>query len=410
MIYRVKAYLKDKYQYFTIEAPDKKSVPALLFEKIGSNKATLVEIREAKFFNIEKERTFNLKLSRKKVGLRDLELFCKQLSILLRAGITLLQGLTIIKDNTTNIRFKNILDDVIKNVRSGINLSVAISPHKVFNSMFCGIIKTADETGNLDVALEWLAEQLKREIGFKAKIRSILGYPIFLVAFALTVMTGLFRFVVPKFLKLIAVGHQKLPLVTQIALDISNYIGYIFVIFILSVIISIIILKIIKSKFVYLYYRLEEFLTRLPIFGNLIVCLSSSRIYWIMSMLLETGVEQLRMLEIISGSVSFLTLKNDILNARYAVEKGNQMSEKLKNSIWFRRSEVEMLEIGEKSGSLSSMARYASELLDKEIEMVMEKLPRIIEVSTTIFTGVMVLFLLLSIYLPMVSMYKGVAQ
>lgn len=407
MVFQVKAYVSNNYRVFTIEADDEKQVPAILFERTGIEQTTilsvnpLIEIKRKKIFHEPKN---------KRIGPKEMEMFCRQLHALISSGMPLLESINILAgEQTINKKVKNALDDITVNIRSGFSFASALKGHPdIFDTSFCSTIAAAEETGHLEDALEWLADAYQRKQDFNGKMRQILIYPAIVVGLAVIITMGLFLFVIPKFTTLLTEGGVPIPTLTRIMITISRNFHWILLSLGIIGIIIFIIAKTVIAKNEDLIRKLELKMLKIPVIGRIVMFLNTSRLYWVMAMLLRTGVDMLKTMDILIESTNFITLKDDLITAKSSLERGKLLTESLENSEWIRSLELRMLYIGERSGNLDQMAEHAADLLEKETDIILGQLPSIIEVFTVIMVGIGVLLVILSMFLPIVDVYQTI--
>lgn len=403
MVFLVEAYVNNRRQTFTIEAESVRDVPELLFERTGAGRTTIL--------NITSVRTGVRTAARIRhggVGRKELELFCRQLQAMLIAGMTLLESLKTLEEQTTNRKLKHVLADISANVRSGFSFASSLKGHPgTFSPFFCSMVESAEESGRLEETLARLADVLRREQEFRGKLKQTMTYPAIVLCLAVAVMIGLFIFVVPKFTTLLAANDIPLPLLTKIMMIIASHFFWIASGMVALVVGAIVALRSVR-KDENISVRVETLLLRLPVFGRIVCCLNMAQILWMLAMLLRTGVSLLRSLDILAGATSYASLKREIALARLAVEKGNSLSAGFQESVWLPPVERQMMAVGERSGNLDRMVEHAATLLEKEADLLLGRLPSIMEAGITVAVGAGVLVVMLSLFLPIVSVYQTV--
>lgn len=403
MVYLVKAYVANKQRNYIIEADNIKEIPALLYEKTGATRTTILSITP-----LVRYKTKTGIAKGKKVKKQDLELFCRQMQVLLNSGITALESLEILADQVENKRFKSILKEIAENVRAGFSISASMAAYpQVFSPMFINSIKAAEEAGTLAETLGHLADTLKKEAELTSKIIQAATYPTIVAVFALLITIGLFLFVVPKFTKALVEGGLKLPLITRIMIGISQNFIFIIITFFAIVFAGITLLKFLRKNEA-LFSKIEIFFLKIPMVGKISKYTVLSRFFWTLSMLIRTGVTITESLDILAESTSFYSFRNEVYLAKHQVEKGDTLSSGFNGSSWVSQMFVKLISVGEQSGKLDKMAEQCSVIIEKQLDSILAKLPSFLEVSTTIVVGVGVLVVLLSLFLPYASIFETV--
>ncbi|WP_159432387.1 type II secretion system F family protein [Caldanaerobius fijiensis] len=401
MVYRVKTYIAGKVQSFTVEADSEREAIERTYEKTGAERTTILSVTPA-------ER--GVKDKKKKSGRvkpKDLELFCRQMNALISSGITVLEAIETLSD-TENRRLRTILKEAADNIKAGFSLSSSLGGYPdVFDTVFISTIRAAEESGSLESALLWLADNYKRTDDFKRKLKQAITYPSIVVAFAIIVAVGLFTFVVPKFAQMLTQGGVKIPLITQIMLYISSHFMYFAAGFLGLIFLLFVIFKLLKKN-ERIFAKVELKMLGIPVIGRIFRLMNLAKIFWVLTLLIQAGIRLDYALEIVQNLTGFVSLRREFETARLTIEKGGTLSAGLADSEWIPPAELKMVTVGERSGNLEKMTEQAASLLDKETDVLLEKLPPLIETFTTMLVGVGVLVILLSLFLPMVSMYQTI--
>lgn len=403
MVYLVKAYVGNKQRNYLIEANSIKEIPELLYEKTGATRTTILNITP-----LTRYKTKAVTAKKGKIKKQDLELFCRQMQVLLNSGITVLESLEILADQTENKKLKTALKEIAENVKAGFSLSASMAgyPH-LFNSMFVNSIKAAEESGTLPETLGYIADTLKKEAELSLKIIQAITYPAIVTLFAILVTLGLFLFVVPKFTKALTESGLKLPLITRIILAISQNFIFIIIGFLALIFILLTGLKIARRNEP-LFAKIELFFIRIPVIGRISKYSTLSRFFWTFSILTKTGITVTESLDILAESTPFYSFRNEVYLARNQVEKGDTIASGFSGSAWINQMLAKLIAVGERSGRLDKMLEHCSLLMDKQLDAILAKLPSFLEVSTTIAVGVGVMIVLLSLFLPYASVFEMV--
>lgn len=343
-----------------------------------------------------------------RAGPRDLELLCRRLHALVSAGVTLLESLETVAAQTERRVLREAVKKVTENVREGFSFSDAVrgSPH-VFPPVFRHTVAAAEESGALEDALTFLAAHFEREAKFSEKLRQAASYPAVVAGFAVLVSLGLFLFVVPKFAALLADAGVPLPLVTKIMLGISSHAKEIFPAAAVFALLLVFLYREAKQREAAWSY-LESVIARVPVVGRLAARAAAARVCRAAALMIRVGVPAVRSLEVAEGLASFSSFRKEIKRAREAVREGRTLAQGLAGAKWFPPTGVKMAAVGEESGRLPEMLEQSAALFESEVDLLVQKIPPLAEAGMVICVGGLVMFVLLSLFLPVFSVYQTV--
>jgi len=338
---------------------------------------------------------------RKKVKLDDIVLFTKQLVTLLKAGVPLLSALEALYEQSEHPTLKEVISELYRDVEGGSSLSDAMSKHKhVFSDLYVSSIRAGELSGALDTVLERMATLLEHDKATRAKIKSAMRYPIIVILSLGIAFTALMTFVVPRFVEMFLESGMELPLPTKILIAMSNGFKHYWHIGGGAIFLGVILFKqYIKTERG--RYEWDRFKLKLPIFGPLLLKVAMSRFARMFQTLNSSGMPILQTLEILADTVGNEVVKREILKVAEGVQRGEGIAEPLRNSKLFPPMVIRMIAIGEQSGNLDSMLYSVSEHYDLEVDYAVKNLTTMIEPMLTVGLGAIVLFLALSIFLPM---------
>jgi type IV pilus assembly protein PilC len=378
-----------------VEGPNETAVRAYLRQQ---------QIIPTKIIAKGKEIKITLPFLKGRVKKKSLAVFTRQFATMIDAGLPLVQSLEILGQQEENETFREIIKTVKREVEAGATLAAALQKHpRVFDNMYVNLVVAAEEAGTLDVILNRLATHIEKMEALKKKIKSALVYPAMIVSVAIIITIVLMVFVVPVFEKLFAGIGQGLPLPTQIVIGISRIFKSYFPFFIAIVIVAVIILR--------RYYktedgkrRIDSFMLRLPIFGELIRKVAVSRFARTLATLVTSGVPILESLNIVAGAAGNKVVEEAILKGRTSISEGQTISQPLIESGVFPVMVTQMIAVGETTGSLELMLTKISDFYDEEVDMAVATLSSMLEPVLMIFLGVVVGGLVISMYLPIFKM------
>ncbi len=342
---------------------------------------------------------------KKKVTLPEFVLFSSQFATLLRSGIILTECLTTLSAQTSNPYFRDILNDVRKNVDSGLSLSEALSKYpNVFPKIFISLVRTGEITGSLDIMLDRLSRYFDEQHELRERIKSATTYPIIVMVAAVLVVIFMLTFVVPTFQRIYGRTNVPLPLPTRITISLGNFVkNNLLIIFILTFAIIIVVKQNLKNKKIKRWW--DEFKLNIPKIGDLWRKVLLNRFSSTFYVLITGGILITQSLEILEDVMGNLYFSENLRKILSGVLEGRNLSELIDENV-FTPLLKQMIAVGERSGRLDSMLEEFSRFSQREIEIGTKRITSIIEPALTLFLGVVVFFIVISMYLPMFNMVR----
>ena len=330
----------------------------------------------------------------------DLVLFCRQLSTLLGAGVTILKSLEIISKQVSSHRLHGVIKDLQKNMEAGLSFHEAMAKqHGVFSDLWINLVESGEASGNLAMVLSRLSGYLERNAAFKKKIVSALVYPAILLVAGTSALLFLTIKIIPTFVELFKGFNIKLPTLTLILVAISSFIRHYILVIIAIIVIGIFLLrKYISTKDG--QRKFEGFLFSLPIFGEFFRVLVIERFTSEMATLVESGVPILYSLEITEHSVGNLTLGDIIHRIKEDVREGKTLSHPLEASGFFDPMAVQMITIGEEIGELSNMFKRLNSYYQDYVDTFLVRFTSMFEPLMLVFMGAIVGIMVIGMFLP----------
>jgi type IV pilus assembly protein PilC len=343
---------------------------------------------------------------RKKVSQEEIAIFTRQFSVMLDAGLPLVQCLDAIAQQHQNPVFKSTLEQVRTDVESGSTLSDAMGRHpKVFDTLFTNMIAAGETGGILDTILQRLAVFIEKMVKLKKALRSALIYPAVIVTVAVGVITIILWKVIPVFRTLFEGFNVELPLLTRIVIGLSTFVSSYFI---FVVIIVVMLTFALRS-----YYRtdkgrhtIDRLLLRLPVLGDVIRKVGVARFTRTLSTLLSSGVPILEGLDVTAKTSGNAILEDVIYKLRHSIEEGKTISEPMRQSSYFPTMVTQMISIGESTGELDTMLVKVSDYYEEEVDTVMANLLSLLEPVMMVFLGVVVGAIVIAMYLPMFKLIQ----
>jgi type IV pilus assembly protein PilC len=346
-------------------------------------------------------------LKREKVKLKDLAVYSRQLSVLIDAELPLIQSLGILEEQQKNTYFKHVIKTVKDDVEAGSTLNQAKRKHpKAFDDLYCNLIASGEQSGSLDIMLRRLSEFIEKNVRLRAKVKQAMIYPVAIVIFAITVAIFLLWKVIPVFANIFRDLGAELPGLTAMVVGLSDFVQkYIFFVF----------AGIVAAVLAFRYYRsttpgrwsTDRLILKMPIFGPLLYKVAMTRVTRTLATLISGGVPMLESLKITSTTAGNVIIEKEITDARKLVSEGKTMAESFKMSGKFPTMMLQMINVGEATGTLDEMLSKLANFYDEEVDNAVAAMLSILEPILLIFVGAMVGGLVVSMYLPIFSLMKA---
>lgn len=344
------------------------------------------------------------------VKTRDMSVFCRQFSSVLAAGVTVVEALRMLAEQTENKILKNALLKTRENVQQGDTLAEAMAKSpKVFDNMFTNMIAAGEESGSLETCIVRLGNQLEKSAKLKAMVKGAMIYPIAVVIVAVGVLIFMSLKVIPQFADMFSSMGTELPGSTKAVLAISDVLLHKW--YILLIVVGGIIAGYIAfgrtdlGKHVY-----GKIALKLPIFGSLNLKSQSASFARTMATLVSSGMSIPASLEIVARAMSNILYTDVLIKAKDDVEQGVPLSVPIRKAPEFPPMVHNMLAVGEETGSIEHMLEKVAEYYEEETEQATANLAAVMQPVIIIVLGGMIGWLVLAMYQPMISMYGGMGN
>ncbi|HYR76806.1 MAG TPA: type II secretion system F family protein [Pyrinomonadaceae bacterium] len=338
-----------------------------------------------------------------RVKANDFLLFNQQLAALLRAGIPILQAITMLRRRSASVRLRAVLEEVEEAIRGGSALSHAFAAQgNIFPRIYTASILAGERSGALDEVLSRYVTYMRRSVALRRKIRGALAYPTFLLLASLGMVIFLTVYVVPRMSELFAGFGGKLPVVTQIVLGISGWLtGNVFWLAPTIIVGSVALL--IWSRTPQGRLTIDALMLKIPLAGKLLVQLAVAQASRSLATLLAGGITLVESWEIAAESITNLELRRRSSAILPLIREGQSFTESLEAARWMPELAIDMIGIGERSGSLREMLDEVATFYDAEGEVRLEQLTTTLEPAILVVMGGIVVVILLAIYLPIIE-------
>jgi len=343
-----------------------------------------------------------------KVPTKDVVILSRQIATLFEAQVSALKAFSMLATNTENPLLSQKLTQIADDLQSGVSISGALAKHPdVFSEFYVNMVKTGEETGKLNQVFNHMADYLDRQYALTSKTRNALIYPVFVIFTFFAVMGLMFVVVIPKLSEIITDSGQDVPIYTKMVIATSNFFvnyGFIFLIFL--VMMGVWIWRLSSTE------KGKEYMDRLklstPAIGNLYKKLYLSRIADNMDTMLSSGIPIVRAIDITSSVVGSIVYKNILKQAAEGVKSGMAFSASLERDPMMPGIMVQMVKVGEETGSLGSILKTLSNFYKREVDDAVDTLVGLIEPVMIVVLGFGVGILLVSILVPIYNVAGGI--
>jgi type IV pilus assembly protein PilC len=358
----------------------------------------------------EKGKEFNLpKLGTGKVPVKDTAVFFRQFSVMIDAGLPLVQCLEILASNQENLFFQKCLTGVRQSVEGGSTLSNAMRQYpKIFDDLTTNMIEAGEAGGILDTILQRLATYVEKAVKLKSAVKSALIYPVSVISIACLVVGALLKFVVPIFANMFNSMGVDLPLPTKIVIGLSNFVGRFWWLVLGFMVISFFVVKAIR-KDPKGRYMFDKFLLNLPVLGNVLRKIAVARFTRTLGTLITSGVPILEGLSITARTSGNAVLEDALMKVRKAVEEGRTIVDPLKECGVFPNMVTQMIGVGEATGAMDAMLQKIADFYEDEVDAATKDMLTLLEPIMIGFLGVAVGGIVISLYMPLFSMIGKLA-
>jgi len=350
----------------------------------------------------EKGREFNVPTFGGGIDSKELAIFTRQFSVMIDAGLPLVQCLEILAGQQENKIFQKVLINTREMVEGGSTLSAAMkaSP-KVFDPLYTNMVEAGETGGILDTILQRLSAYIEKNVKLQRAVKSAMVYPVGVISVAGGVITLLLWKVVPIFATLFAGLGVELPLPTRIVIGLSNFIGSYFGLLILVGFVgSIFALKAwygtTQGK-----YALDSLILKLPVLGLLMRKIAVARFTRTLGTLISSGVPILEGLDITARTAGNAVVERALIRVRRSLEEGKSLTEPLKESDVFPGMVTQMIGVGEQTGAMDAMLQKIADFYEEEVDAAVKDLLTALEPIMIVFLGLVVGGVVISMYLPL---------
>jgi type IV pilus assembly protein PilC len=342
----------------------------------------------------------------KKVKLKDLSIMARQFATMVNSGLSLLRTLTILSEQTANKELARVLSVVRNEVETGMALSSALGKHpRVFPPIMINMVRAGEVGGFLDSVMLQLATNFESEVKLRGKVKSAMTYPVVVLCISIVAVIGMLLFIVPVFSKMFKTLGGKLPLPTQLLVDLSGALKYIAVPLVVLVVVGVVL----WGKFKHtpqVRNVVDPIKLKLPVFGKLFQQIALSRFTRNLGTMMHSGVPILQSLDIVADTTGNVVVGRVVRDVQDSVRTGEALTAPLAKHPVIPAMVVQMMTVGEETGALDTMLHKISEFYDQEVESTTESLTALIEPLMIAFLGGVIGSMIVALYMPIFKIFS----
>lgn len=344
-------------------------------------------------------------IGKKKIPARDMSVFCRQFASILKAGVSVINALEMLGEQTENKKLKAAIINTQASVEKGENLSDSMRQNEEFPSILVDMVKAGEASGSLENSLTRMAIQFEKDAKLKGVVKKAMMYPVVLICVMIGVIIVMLTFVIPSFMTMFEDLDSELPVTTRMILAMSDSIKgywYIYLLVVVGIAVGIQVYKSTPNG----RHNLDKLKLKLPVFGLLqtkSACASFART---MSTLLQAGMPMIDALEISASTMKNVLFYDGLEKVKNGVSLGLPLSNQLKATGLFPPMVVHMVGIGEETGNVEEMLTNSATYYEEEVEVQTQTLTSLMEPIIIVLMALVVVMLILAIYQPMIQLYN----
>jgi type IV pilus assembly protein PilC len=356
----------------------------------------------------EKKSILQFEITKKKVKKRDLMHLCSQLAVFLRSGVSVLEALVVLADESSSKLMRSALEGIRESLEAGARFSEAAAGHpELFPSYSIEVLRCAELTGNLDDAMDQLANYLEREIDTEHKVKSALAYPCVVMALAVLVSTVLVVYVLPKFQQFFKQLHAKLPLPTRMLLAMAKWFGA-WGLIAGAVIVVLLMVGFLAARTERGKEIKDQAILKIPLVGGLIHTAIIERFCRLLASMTVAGVPLPEALAVTTAATSNAVFRRSLTTARAAMLRGEGLATPLSQTGLFPGAARQMFAVGESTGNLDDQLQSAANYLDRELDHRIKRFTTMIEPAVIVGVGLIVGFVAIALVSAMYGIFRQV--
>jgi type IV pilus assembly protein PilC len=356
----------------------------------------------------EKGKEFALPKMGGGISQKEVAVFTRQFSVMIDAGLPLVQCLEILGSQQDNRVFQKILFEVRQDIESGSTLADSLRKHpRAFDDLYCNMVAAGETGGILDTILQRLSQYIEKIVKLRSAVRSALVYPVAVILIAIGVVWIILWKVIPTFATLFAGLGAQLPLPTRVTIALSKFIGAWWWMIFLAI--GLACFAVYRFHKTYKGRRIiDGLLLKLPVLGNVLKKIAVARFCRTLGTLVSSGVPILEALEITAKTAGNSVVEDAIMETRKSIEQGKTISEPLRATTVFPSMVVQMVAVGEQTGALETMLNKIADFYEDEVDEATANLLALLEPVMICFLGVVIGGIVISMYMPMFDLINKI--
>jgi type IV pilus assembly protein PilC len=335
---------------------------------------------------------------------KEIAIFTRQFSVMIDAGLPLVQCLEILGSQQKNRVFQKVLFQVRQDVESGSTLADSLRKHpKVFSNLYANMIAAGESGGILDTILQRLAAYIEKNVKLVGAVRSAMIYPVAVITIAIGVVVVILWKVIPTFALLFEGLGATLPMPTRITIAASRFLGR----YMPLIVVGLVALGFFLHRYGKTYKgrrQIDMVLLKMPVLGDLLRKIAVARFCRTLGTLIQSGVPILEGLEITARTSGNAIVEDAIMATRRSIEQGKTIAAPLEETGVFPSMVVQMISVGEQTGALDAMLSKIADFYEDEVDEAVENLMALLEPVMILFLGIMIGGIVISMYMPMFSL------
>jgi type IV pilus assembly protein PilC len=397
-----------KFHYTALDGAGHKVSGVEEAESSGAAHLALLERGFQPLEVVERRSILKFEITKKRVPRKEVGYFSRQLAVFMRAGIPIMEALEVILEETTHKMMKKVLSDMVEDLRAGDTFAGAAAAHpEAFPSYYVGILESAEMTGNLDSALNQLADYIDRDTEARSKFVSAMVYPGIVLIMSVVVVVVLATFVLPRFVTFFASLKAKLPLPTRMLLGASSFVSewwWAMLLVLLGMVAGFIAARRSpKGRGV-----IDALTLKIPVLGDLIRAAILERVCRVLSSMIKAGVDLPRSLTVTADSTNNTVYHDAIEHIREEMMEGKGLAEPLAQTNLFPAAARQMIRVGEETGTLDQQLTVAADYYSRELDEKVKRFTSLFEPAVIIFMGLVVGFVAVALISAMYGIYSQV--
>ena len=344
-----------------------------------------------------------------RVKITDLVIFTRQFAVMIDAGLPLVAALNILAEQNENATFQKALREVKKDVEEGSTFAEALGKHpKIFDNLYTNLVAAGEVGGILDTILNRLAVQLEKADKLARQLRGAMVYPATVSTIAIAVIVLLLVKVIPVFEKMFADFGGALPGPTQMVIELSEFLQAYILYMLAGGVAFVVAFREARTRSLPFRYRTDQLLLKLPIFGNIVKKVAVARFTRTLGTMISSGVPILDALDIVAKTAGNMIIEEEVQKTRASISEGKTIAEPLRDSQVFPGMMVQMVAVGEETGSMEIMLNKIADFYDDEVDVAVGALTSMLEPIMMVFMGGSIGTILIAMYLPIFSIADNI--